>query len=388
MQTTIQSKQRLESVDWLRGFVMIIMALDHVRDFFSASVQNPMTDPNVDAALFYTRWITHLCAPAFVLLAGVSAGLMARRKTPPQLSRFLLSRGLWLIFLEATIVSLAWKFNFTNSPGIVLQVIWAIGVAMIVLAGLVYLPRKIVAWIGIIIIAGSNLLDGLVPTPGFSVPGAFWLSIHSQILWLPGGIKIMVVYPVLVWVGVIASGYGLSSVFSWEPVKRQRFLFRLGTGLLLLFFVLRGGNFYGDPHSWHTAESWVRTVINFLNVEKYPPSLLFLAVTLGLTFPLLALAERRRSPFHAAIVTIGRVPLFYYVAHIYLAHLLAIIAGVFQGLPAGAWLTNPIAKPTSYGFGLPVVYLVWIGLVVALYPACRWFARIKAQRKNWWLSYL
>jgi len=381
-------QKRIDSIDWLRGFVMILMALDHVRDHFSASGQNPMTDPNVDAALFYTRWITHLCAPTFVLLTGVSAGLIAKRKTPSELSCFLFFRGLWLVFLEATVVTLAWKFNFTNSPGIIFQVIWAIGIAMIFLAGLVFLPRKIVAWMGLIIITGSNLLDSLFPASNFSVPGELWQSIHSQILWMPGGLKIIIVYPILTWVGVMASGFGLSAIFSWEPKKRQHFLFQLGGGLLVLFLILRWSNFYGDPHPWRTGETWGRTFISFLNVEKYPPSLLYLSVTLGLALPLLALVERCRLSFHAKIVTFGRVPLFYYIIHLYIIHFLAMIAGMFQGFPPSAWLVPMLYKPAGYGFGLPLVYMVWMGVVFALYPACKWFARIKAKRKEWWLSYL
>ncbi len=382
------TKKRIDSIDWLRGFVMVIMALDHVRDYFSASGQDPMTDPDVAPELFATRWITHLCAPVFILLAGVSAGLMAKRKTPTELSHFLLTRGLWLVFLEATVVTLGWKFNFTNSPGIVLQVIWAIGVAMIFLAGFVYLPKKTVTWIGIIIIAGSNLLDGLFPVSNYSIPGELWQSIHSQILWLPGGLSVLIAYPILTWIGVMAAGFGLSSIFSWDPQRRQRFLFQLGGGLLALFLILRWLNFYGDPQPWQSGDSWLRTIISFMNVEKYPPSLLFLSVTLGLSLPILAIVERFKTPLHNAMVTIGRVPLFYYVVHIYFVHIMAMIAGMFQGFPASAWLVPILYKPEGYGFGLPVVYLVWIGVVIALYPACKWFAKIKAEKKSWWLSYL
>lgn len=382
MPTIIASKHRLESIDWLRGFVMIVMALDHVRDYFHSGHEH-FTDTTI---LFATRWITHICAPTFVLLAGVSAGLMARRKSPAELSRFLLTRGIWLIFLEATVVTFSWKFNF--GPGVILQVIWAIGVAMVILAGLVHLPRSTVVWFGIAVVAGSNLLDGLLPAGGFQGPGALWLSIHRPVLWMPGGIRVGITYPILGWSGVMACGFGLAAIFSWEPKRRQRFLLKLGGGLLALFVILRWLNLYGDPDPWQAGGNWGRTVMNFLNVEKYPPSLLFLAATIGLALPLLALVERWRSPFHNAVVTIGRVPLFYYVAHLYIAHLLAMVAGVLQGLPASAFLAPYWEKPDGYGFGLPVVYLVWVGLVLALYPACRWFARLKAQRKDWWLSYL
>jgi uncharacterized membrane protein len=385
----MKKTQRIDSIDWLRGFVMVLMALDHVRDYFSASGQNPMTDPNVAAMLFYTRWITHLCAPTFVLLAGVSAGLMAKKKTPSELSRFLFTRGIWLIFLEITVVTLGWKFNFSNSPGIILQVIWAIGVAMVFLAGLVHLPKNTVAWIGIIIIAGSNLLDGIFPPSSFSVPGEFWQGIHSQVLLLPGGISVIIAYPVLAWIGVIAAGYGLAPVFNWEAKKRQKFLITLGGGLLLLFILLRATNLYGDPQPWQVGNSLSRTIINFLNVEKYPPSLLFLSITLGLTIPLMALVEKRKLPLHNALVIVGRVPLFYYVAHIYMVHLLAVFAGMLQGFPISAWLVPIRYKPEGYGFGLPIVYMVWIGVVLMLYPACKKYNQYKSNnRDKWWLSYL
>ena len=388
MAATLAPQHRLESVDWLRGFVMILMTLDHVRDYFAVSGLNPMTDPAIPVPLFITRWITHICAPTFVLLAGVSAGLIATRKTRAQLSLYLLTRGLWLIFLEATVVTFAWKFHFSNSPAVILQVIWALGVGMILLAGLVYLPRSVVLGWGIIIVAGGNLLDGILPASSYPNADPLWLGIHRQIMWIPAGIQVDVYYPVLAWSGLMACGYGLAEVFSWKPERRQRFLLGLGGGLLVLFVLLRGLNLYGDPNPWQAGNGWKHATISFLNLEKYPPSLLFLAATLGLVFPLLALKERCRSPLHHAIVTIGRVPLFFYVVHLYVVHLLAMIAGVLQGFPARAWLVDIVDKPEGYGFGLPVIYLVWIGVVVSLYPACHWFAGVKARRKAWWLSYL
>ncbi|MDH3327882.1 MAG: heparan-alpha-glucosaminide N-acetyltransferase domain-containing protein [Desulfobulbaceae bacterium] len=387
---TVARTHRLESIDWLRGFVMVIMTLDHVRDFFSPSGPDPLTDPNVTAALFATRWVTHLCAPTFVLLAGVSIGLMLKRRTAKVLSRFLLSRGLWLIFLEATVVTFAWKFNFSNSPGaVIFQVIWAIGVAMLLLAGVIHLPRSAALAIGITLVAGTNLLDGLLPAGGIQSLKPFWLSIHRQILTAPGGIQILILYPILAWTGVMTCGYVLAPIFSWESRRRQLFLARLGGGLLTLFIFLRLLDVYGDPNPWLPGDNWGRTLMNFLNVEKYPPSMLFLVATIGIALLLLALVERWRSPLHNAFVTIGRVPLLYYVAHLYAAHLLAVAAGMLMGLPPSAWLADPFMnKPAGYGFGLPVVYSVWIGVVLALYPVCRWFARLKAQRKDWWLSYL
>jgi uncharacterized membrane protein len=388
MTTAPVSRHRLESIDWLRGFVMIIMTLDHTRDYFAVSGLNPMTDPAIPVPLFITRWITHICAPAFVLLAGVSAGLIARRKTRTELSWYLLTRGLWLIFLEATVITFAWKFNLVNSPAVILQIMWAIGVAMVFLSGLIYLPRYVVLCLGIIIVAGGNLFDGLLPMSEYPNADPLWLGIHRQIMWIPAGIQVDVYYPVLSWSGLMACGYGLAAIYDWKPGRRQQFLFGLGGGLLVLFILLRWLNLYGDPHSWQAGASFKHSIISFMNLEKYPPSLLFIAVTLGLTLPLLSLVERCRSPLHDAIVTIGRVPLFYYVVHLYIVHLLAMVGGVIQGFPASAWLVDIVEKPEGYGFGLPVIYMVWVSLVLALYPACRWFAGMKAKRSDWWLSYL
>jgi len=382
------SQHRLESIDWLRGFVMIVMALDHVRDYLAVSGLNPMTDPEIPIPLFITRWMTHICAPTFVLLAGVSAGLMAKRRPRMEVSCYLLTRGLWLILLEATVITFAWKFHLSNSPAVILQVICTIGVAMVLLSGLVYLPRYVVVALGIIIVAGGNLLDGLLPASAYPNANPLWLGIHRQIVWMPFGIRVVVYYPLLSWSGLMACGYGLAGLFSWTPQRRQRFLVALGSGLLILFVLLRWSRLYGDPNPWQPAQSWKHSMISFLNLEKYPPSPLFLAVTLGLIFPLLALVERYRSPLHDAIVTIGRVPLFYYLIHLYVVHLLAMIAGVLQGFPASALLVDIGEKPEGYGFGLTVVYLAWIGVVIVLYPACRWFAGIKARRDDWWLSYL
>lgn len=388
MTARLAPKHRLESVDWLRGFVMIVMTLDHVRDYFSVSGLNPMTDAAIGVSLFITRWATHICAPTFVLLAGISAGLIAGRKTRAELSRYLLTRGLWLIALEATVITFAWKFHFSNAPAVILQVIWAIGVAMILLSGLVHLPRYVVLGLGILIVAGGNLLDGVLPASHYPNADPLWLCIHRQIMWVPVGVQIDVYYPVLAWSGLLACGYGLTDVFSWKPEHRQRFFLVLGSGLLIVFVLLRWLNLYGDPNPWQPGNGWKHSVISSLNLEKYPPSLLFVAATLGLAFPLLALTERYRLPLHKAVVTIGRVPLFYYVVHLYVVHLLAMIAGVLQGLPASAWLVDIVDKPKGYGFGLPTIYLVWIGVVIALYPACRWFAQTKARRNDWWLSYL
>ena len=371
---------RLAAIDWLRGFVMIIMTLDHVRDYVHSSAQDPMADPDVNGMLYFTRWISHLCAPTFVFLTGLSAGLMLQRKSRGEISQLLFTRGLWLIFLEITVISLSWKFNFSNQPGVILQVIWAIGVSMIALSALVYLPRGWILGIGIVIVAGSNLLDGLLPPSTFAQPSPFWLAIHRQLIFMVGDISVVVAYPILSWVGIIACGYACAALYEQEPQQRSRRLAQWGLGLLAAFFVLRLSNVYGDPVSWQTAETAGKTVMRFFNVEKYPPSLLFTCVTLGIALLLLRAAEKYRFALYDAVVIFGRVPLFFYVAHLYLAHLLAVLFGMLQGFPASAWLTTVLAKPAGYGFNLLIVYLVWIAVVICLYPACRYFSALKARK--------
>lgn len=379
---------RLESIDYLRGLVMVIMALDHVRAYFSYSSVGPL-DSDASLPLYLTRLVTNICAPTFVLLAGVSVGLMSRRKTKADLSRFLLSRGLWLIGLEATVVTFGWKFNLSNHPGIILQVIWAIGVAMIVLGCLIHLHRNAVLAVGIAIVLGHNILDGMLPSSGFPFEvGPFWLNLHRQVLWQPGDLNVIMAYPTLAWIGVMCCGYGLATVFSWESMRRQQFLFGLGGGLLFIFFFLRWLNIYGDPVTWQSGESNIQTLRNFFNVSKYPPSLLYLSFNLGFASIILSVAERWRQPLNKALVTIGRVPLFFYLIHIYVTHFLAVLAGILQGLPASAWFVDSHHMPDGYGFELPVIYFVWLCILLVLYPACRWYARLKATRKDWWLSYL
>ncbi len=377
MPDTTKKTYRLESIDYLRGFVMVIMALDHVRVYFSSSAIDPLSS-DASTPLFLTRIVTNICAPAFVLLAGVSAGLMSQRRTKAELSRFLLTRGLWLIALEATVITFGWRFNFSSA--VILQVIWAIGVAMIALGGLVYLPRNAVLAIGLTLVFSHNLLDGVLPLSGFPKEEApFWLNLHRSVKGEAGGIIFWMKYPLLAWVGVMACGFGLARVFNWESKRRIKYLSGIGGALLALFLILRGFNLYGDSNTWQTNESVILSARDFLDVSKYPPSLHFLCFNLGLALILLAIVERWRPPLNSALVTIGRVPLFYYVGHIYLAHALAVLAGVIQGLGQ---------KPESYGFELHTVYAIWLCVVLMMYPACRWFARLKATRKDWWLSYL
>lgn len=366
--------RRLPSVDWLRGFVLIVMALDHVRQHFMPPYLDPLA-PAAPTAAYITRWITHICAPAFILLAGVSAGLAAKPRTPSQRTRLLITRGLWLVLLDATVVTFAWKFHFDGEPYVHLQVLYAIGVAMIVLAGLSHLPRALVVSAGMGLIVLSSILQSSLP-PLHPMPGLdpFWASVEQQLSF--------VLTPTLTWCGLMACGYGLAGIFDWDPMRRRAFLYRLSGALLIAFLAARSTGLYGESMPFVITDTWSLTLRSFLDVTRYPPSLHYLALMLALVLPLPALVERRRPPVHDAVVTIGRVPLFFYVVHLYAIHLLALVVGVLKGFPASAWLAPYWEMPDGFGFGLPVVWLAWIGVVLALYPACRWFARVKAQRND------
>jgi uncharacterized membrane protein len=383
-------RSRLDSVDLLRGLVIVIMALDHARDFFT-SVRFEATDlEQTTAPLFLTRWITHFCAPVFVFLAGTSAFLyQARGRTRAEVSRFLLTRGLWLVLLELTVVRWAWNFNFNYTTELLfVQVIWVIGVSMVVLAGLVHLPLSAVAGIGIAMVAGHNLLDPITPE-ALGAWGPLWTLLHVQAaIPLRGDQVFVVIYPLIPWIGVMAAGYAFGTLLRRPERERRRALLGLGAGLTLGFLAIRAVNGYGDPAPWSVQESAGRTVLSFLNTTKYPPSLLFLLMTLGPAIALLPLLERLTGPLARAVTVFGRVPLFFYVLHLYLIHAVALTVGVLAGFDPRSFLHVWLFLPDEWGYGLGVVYLVWAGVVLALYPACRWFAGVKARRREVWLSYL
>jgi len=363
---------------------MVVMALDHVRDYFLDSRYTPAS-----AALrlsnlpwFYTRWITHFCAPVFFLLAGTGVGLaLARGRTPSQTSRFLLTRGLWLVFLEVTVIAVAWRFSLQITP-IMAMVIWALGWSMVCLGALIRLPRTILLLVSIAMIAFHNILDGVMPE-SFGAFAPLWAVLHVYGTALPN--VLFVSYPLLPWIGVMAIGYLLADVYGWEHDRRQRLLLRLGIGATVAFVVLRGINGYGDYAPWTAQPSVGATVTSFLNAEKYPPSLDFLLMTLGPMLVVLALLERARGPLARWVTVFGRVPMFYYVLHLYLIHALAsgiaVVSNAFRAAPATG------AQAWS-GVTLPGLYLVWALVIVVLYFPCRWFAAVKAQRRDWWLSYL
>jgi uncharacterized membrane protein len=387
--------ERLREIDLARGLVVVLMALDHARDYLHADAYafNPLDPEKSYAVLFATRWVTHLCAPTFVFLAGVSAFLQnAKGKSGAALSGFLFTRGLWLIAIEMTVVSLSWDFAI---PWFVdLQVIWAIGMSMLALSALVFLPRVAVLIIGVCIIAGHNLLDP-VTFEGFGAFATLWMVLHEPGPILSGDNMVAYIdYPVLPWVGVMALGYGAGPMFLAPQAARTRLSLGIGAGMLLAFAVLRGFNIYGDPAPWQIEATFAQTVMAFLNVQKYPPSLMYLLATLGVMALMLPLMSRLKGGPAKALAVFGAVPFFFYVLHIPLIHAGAIAVHAAAGRDGSSlvgWLSSYFIAPerlTGLGFGLGVAYLLWIAAVATLYWPCRWFAEVKKRRRDWWLSYL
>ncbi len=387
-------RARIQSVDVLRGVIMIVMALDHVRDYFGATGISPTDVAHASTALFFTRWITNFCAPVFFLLTGTGAFLSLRRKSTAQLSRFLWTRGLWLIFLEIVVTRcLGWQFNFDYRLTL-LFVLWALGWSMIALAALVHFPVRIVTAFGVVMIATHNLLDS-VAASSFGVFAPLWSILHAPaVIFASPRFTVFEAYPLIPWIGVTAVGYGLGQVYRWDTDRRRAFLLRLGIAVTTAFVVIRAVNVYGDPNRWTTQHSSFSTVLSFINTTKYPPSLLFLLMTLGPAMLFLRAVDgwTPRS-LHPALI-IGKVPMFYYVLHITLAHLIAVVLcyaryGQVHWMFESPQLSQfPITFPPGWGFDLPVVYLVWGVVVILLYPACRWYAALKQRRSDWWLSYI
>lgn len=393
---TVITKPRITSIDFLRGTVMIIMALDHVRDYFHADafIFDPLDLEKTNPALFFTRWITHFCAPVFMFLAGTSASLVGERKSKNELSMFLFKRGAWLILLELTVINFGWNFNiaFTN---IYFIVIWVLGVSMIALAVAVHLPRKWILLTGVLILAGHNLLD-TVHVQGNTFAAFSWALLHDQNVFTWAGKTVLVGYPVLPWIGIMLLGYCFGTLYStaFTAEKRRKWLLGIGGGAVLLFIAIRFINVYGDPGPWSKHENFLKTFLDFISTTKYPPSLLYTLMTLGPAILFLAFTEKVNNGFSKFVSVYGRVPMFYYILHIYLLHAVALVAAeLFTGfswriwiLKEPLWLTQTLK---GYGFSLSIVYLVWIAIVLFLYPFCKWYDRYKQNHKEkWWLSYL
>jgi uncharacterized membrane protein len=396
-------RQRVDSIDLLRGIVMVIMLLDHTRDYFSAEAfQFDPTDlSKTSVALFFTRWITHFCAPTFFFLAGTGAYLrQARGATAADMSRFLVSRGLWLILLELTVIRWGISGDFLPHGAYALQTIWALGVSMIVLGAMVHLPLKVVGALSLTMIAVHNAFDGVHVAsclPGQPPCGAGDVAIRllhvSGPIVLPHGIFLLALYPLIPWLGVMAAGYVFGKLYTLDAETRRRALIRLGGGIVVLFVVLRATNLYGDPAKWSVQPRGAAfTLLSFLNTTKYPPSLLYLCMTIGPGILLLAFMEReRRGGLGRALVTYGRVPMLFYMLQWLYAHGAAFIVWNLAGMSTAALhvLQNDPSQPIeNVGFSLPVVYAFWLLGVLLIYPLCKWFAEVKKRRSDWWLSYL
>ncbi|MCP1463938.1 DUF1624 domain-containing protein [Pseudomonas sp. S3E17] len=384
MTDAVPLRQRLLSIDALRGLVILFMLLDHVRETFllHRQVSDPMSIDSTEPALFISRTLAHLCAPVFVLLTGLSAFLYGQKyQGRGDVSAFLFKRGLFLVVLEFTLVNFAWTFQLPPSV-IYLQVIWAIGISMLALAALVWLPRPLLIVLALAIIGGHNLLDGLHFDPGSAlhIP---WTILHER-SWIDvsDSLRLRTTYPVLPWIGVIALGYGLGPWFANAtlPAVRQRYLLLGGLGALLGFVLLRGLNGYGEK-PWQAYDNGVQTLMSFFNVTKYPPSLLFLALTLGIGLLLLLAFERAgHRRWIGVLAVFGSVPMFFYLLHLYGLKVLYVACVALLGLNQGNY----------FGFeSIGAVWLVALVLPLALYPPVRWFAGLKARRRDLaWLKYL
>jgi uncharacterized membrane protein len=388
--------RRFDAIDILRGLVMVLMAIDHTRDYFHADAfyYSPTDLESTSVPVFLTRWITHFCAPVFVFLAGTSAFIIQKKKGKDDASKFLLTRGLWLIFLEMTFVSFGWTFAIV--PGGFMQVIWAIGCSMVVLSVISRWPQVLVFSLGLLIVFGHNLLDPVeiqTGNPGY----VLWAILHEGGAVSFGSFSYYFAYPVLPWIGVILLGFVFGKFYTEESwaVHRRRWLTGLGLASVLLFFVLRIPNWYGNPVDWQFQESISYHVLAVLNVNKYPPSLHYILMTLGPAFIFLAVAEQWRGKVADFLLVFGRVPLFFYMLHLYLIHSLAII-NVLLFFPDYHWSMLLIKdwgafyeQAQGYGFSLPGVYMVTALVIFISYPLCKWYGSYKARHpEKWWLSYL
>jgi uncharacterized membrane protein len=387
---------RIESIDVLRGVVMAIMALDHVRDYFhyGSFFNDPTNLETTTPMLFFTRFITHYCAPVFVFLAGTSAFLYGSKKTKPELFKFLFTRGVWLIVLELVVNNLIWTFDLSYSF-LIFQVIWAIGASMVCLSFLIYLPKKVILIIGILLVFGHNLLDSIV-MQGQSFQDVFWYLLHQeQRMILDPNYMIVLKYPLLPWIGIMALGYCFGQLYSkdFDAQVRKNWLLNMGFASIGLFFLLRSLNLYGDLVPWSMQDTTAKTIMSFFSLTKYPPSLLYFCITLGPSLLFLYAIETTKNRLTDFFLVFGRVPLFYYFLHVFVIHAFAIVGILIFG---GNWHDMILDAESfsngnlmSYGYSLFVVYLVWIGIVLLLYPFCKKYMVYKAVNKDkWWLSYL
>ena len=396
MNATLPVKQRIHSIDILRGVIMLIMAVDHVREYFhlGAITNDPTNLASTTPLLFFTRWITHFCAPTFVFLSGLSAYIAATRRTKSELSSFLLKRGLWLVFVEIAIMTLALSLNPLYNT-LVLQVIWVIGLSMILLSVLVRLPLRVIGAIGVVIIIGHDILNGveLAPNTAGDVLMKLFFTARGTVILLDKTHIILALYAVVPWTGIMLLGYSLGNLYQaqYSPQIRKKVLIYASLNLLIVFIGLRLANSYGDPAPWSVQKNSLFTFMSFMNVSKYPPSLLYTCLTLSAALLVLAFTEKTTGKLADFFKVYGSVPFFYYVLHFYLIRAITIVVFFLQG-----YKTSQIADPkspflfTPPGFGLSIgyVYLLWLAIILLLYYPCKWFSNYKKTHKQWWLSYL
>ncbi len=371
---------RIASIDALRGLAILLMLVDHAREFFfiHAQVADPMDVTATSPALFFTRLTAHLCAPVFVALTGLGAWLYGSKKGGAKAaSEFLFKRGLFLIALELTLVSFAWTFSLTPST-IFLQVIWVIGLSMIALSALVYLPRVALVVLGVVIVLGHNLLDPVTFADG-TFGHTVWAILHDRgYIDLPWGAQARTSYPLLPWIGVIALGYAIGPWFAADGAVRRKRLVGLGLGMLALFAVMRAINVYGDQ-PWVMQPDLLHTVMSILNLTKYPPSADFLLLTLGAGALLLAGLEKAPQRGVGILAVLGGAPLFFYLIHLYALHLIYVMALAIWGPNQGDALSVP---------GVGWLWLLALAVAVPSWFACRWFAAVKRRSSHWWMKYL
>lgn len=389
----LADKKRITSVDLLRGAVMIIMALDHTRDFFhyDAQVNNPLNLNSTTGVLFFTRWITHFCAPVFVFLSGTSAYLQSARKSKKELSLFLITRGLWLILMEFTVVNIALTFDVYFST-FAFEVIGTIGLSMLILGLVVWLPFEIILVLGLLIVLGHNALDFFErkQTGPFSV--GYNLLHRVGFHPLGGRYRLLILYPFLAWSGLMMLGYCLGRVLRNENATyRKKFLIITGLFAVALFVVLRFINIYGDPSQWSKQGTGFRTFLSFINSTKYPPSLFFILMTIGPALLFLAWWDNIQNTFTKIVSVYGRVPFFYFVVHFFILHLAAMVIYFLRGHTFAETMADPIITKFvkgGEGFPLKIVYFIWLAVVIAMYPLCKRYDRYKTEHKEKkWLSY-
>lgn len=382
-------RRRLASVDVLRGAAIVLMALDHVREFLQREQFDPLDLAQTSAVLFLTRWVTHFCAPVFVFLAGTGAALALQAgRSRNEMARFLFVRGLWLVVLELTVVRFGWYFNL-NYASSVAQVIWAIGWSMVLLAPAIYLPATVVGAIGVGLVAFHNLLAGLAAASLSRWSDLWHVALSPGPITL-AGLRLYVAYPVLPWAGVMFASFGARELYRRPPANRRLALVCLGTVLTLLFIGLRALNRFGDPEPWSPQPTALGSLLSFLNCEKYPPSLLFVLMTLGPALVLLGVCDRPPGRVGRFLIVFGRVPLFFYLVHIPVTHLLALLITYAQQRTLPAWLFSfpPGHAGPGGGVPLPAVFLIWVAVVALHYPLCVWFWHLKRDRRAGWMRYV